>query len=86
MRRRRSITLGKVVEEPMRFLTVKQVAERLGLAERTIRNQMSEGRFPIRWKKPGGKPVFLNKDVERYMLELPYENERAMGTLPSDRA
>ena len=83
MKRQRSVKLVEIIKEPMRFLTVKEVAERLGLAERTVRNQMSEGRFPIRWKKPGGKPVFLNKDVERYILELPYE---CMGNVPSDRS
>ncbi len=73
MNRERHIKLMEVIKEPMKLLTVKQVSERLGLAERTVRNQMSEGRFPIPWKKPGGKPLFLNTDVERYMIKLPYE-------------
>ena len=66
----------KIVSEPRALLSVKQVAERLSIAEKTIYNRISKRAkdpFPIRVKRFMGKPLFDNRDVEAFIESLPYE-------------
>ncbi len=57
-----------------RLLTVEQVAERLALSPRTIRNRIgprAKVRFPIPSRKIGKAVRFIEADVDRFIQELP---------------
>ena len=46
---------------------IEEVAEYLGLSSKTIRNQLSERRFPIKHIKLGKLVRFDFKDVEEFV-------------------
>lgn len=47
-------------------LTLKEVAEQIGLAEQTIRNRRARGEF--QWIKPDGRELFADvSDVAAYL-------------------
>lgn len=45
------------------YLTVPQVSKLLGIAEQTVRNQMSQGAFPLRSIRIGRRRLFPIEDV-----------------------
>lgn len=62
-------------QEPRRLLKVEEVAFRLGIAAKTISNELSKGCFPLRAKKYGRRLLFDSQDVENFIEKLPYANE-----------
>lgn len=53
-----------------RLLNINETAEYLGMAPKTIKNQLSNGRFPIRYIKLGKLVRFDLKDVEEFIDNL----------------
>ena len=64
-----------IYQEPRRLLKVEEVAYRLGIAAKTISNQLSKGHFPLRPKRYGRRLLFDSLDVEDFIEKLPYANE-----------
>ena len=54
-----------------KLLSVKDVAEMLGLRPQTIYNRLSLNLFPIRHKKLGRLVRFEAEEVERFLKNLP---------------
>ena len=50
-----------------RLLSIPEAAEYLGLAPRTVRNELSRKTFPVRPVKHGGKVLFRREDLDRYI-------------------
>ena len=48
------------------FYTVPEMAFLTGHSVKTVRNKDSDGTFPIRSRKVGGRRVFKRKDWEEY--------------------
>ena len=72
----RKIEVVKLIEEPLALLSVEQTAARLGLSAQTIYNgisRKSKNKFPVKFKRYGKKPLFLNKDIQTFIESLPYE-------------
>ena len=65
----------KIYQEPRRLLKVEDVAFRLGIAKKTISNELSKGIFPLQPKRYGRRLLFDSLDVEKFIRELPYANE-----------
>lgn len=55
------------IVEKRRLLNINEVAGILGLSVKTIYNQISEGRFPIKVKKVGKAVRFDSDDVQEYL-------------------
>ena len=53
-----------------RFLSIPEVAEYFGLSQKTVQNQLSLGKFPIRFVKIGRLTKFDLVDVESYADSL----------------
>ncbi len=81
MNNRREPTLANIFEElqQLRYdlrasgkalLTVPETADFLGLAPKTIRNQLSTGTFPVQATRLGGRVLFRRSDLERYVAGL----------------
>jgi excisionase family DNA binding protein len=51
------------------WLTVAELADHLGVSPKTIRNQLSKKKFPIKHRKVGGKVLFRAKDIESLPVE-----------------
>ena len=54
-----------------RMLNIKQCAWYMGLAEKTVRNKLSDGTFPVRPKSHCAKVLFDIRDIDRYLDSLP---------------
>jgi predicted DNA-binding transcriptional regulator AlpA len=52
------------------LLTLKQTAQLLSMAEKTVRNQLSAGTFPIAVRRAAGGLRFRRVDVETYVAGL----------------
>lgn len=52
-------------QSPRPFLTIEEVADILRVSPKTIRNQLSAGRFKPRPTKIGGRVLFRAADLER---------------------
>ena len=52
------------------LLTVRGVAQRLIISERTVYNKVSNGTFPIKPKRVGRLLRFRSKDVDAYIDSL----------------
>lgn len=52
------------------FITIKELAELLGISPRSIYNQLSAGKFPITPKRVGRLIRFDVRDVEAYIASL----------------
>lgn len=81
MNNHREPTLANILEELQRLrhdlkasgkalLTVPETAAFLGLAPKTIRNQLSAGVFPVRATRLGGRVLFRRIDLDRYVAGL----------------
>ena len=57
--------------ENKRLLTVKELAEMLGLKPQTIYNRMNQGLLPIKRKKIGRLVRFEKRDVDKFIKSLP---------------
>ena len=64
-----------IYQEPRRLLKVEEVAFRLGIAAKTISNELSKGCFPLKAKRYGRRLLFDSFDVEEFIRDLPYANE-----------
>jgi predicted DNA-binding transcriptional regulator AlpA len=54
-----------------RLIDIRQLAEKIGLKPKTIRNRLHEDTFPLKPVKQGGRKNFwLESDVDRYIEEL----------------
>jgi excisionase family DNA binding protein len=53
-----------------RLLSAKEAAKFLGISRKTIYNELSAGRFPVKVKRHGKKLLFERKDLERYADSL----------------
>ena len=53
-----------------RRLTVKETAQRLGIAPKTIYNLLSKKSFPIKAKRIRGSVGFLERDINKYLEDL----------------
>ena len=73
-----------------KLLTIKQVAECLGIATQTIYNGLARGTlkpFPIRPKRWGRKVLFDSRDVDAFIDGLPYSPaERGVDRTPMHQA
>jgi excisionase family DNA binding protein len=61
--------------EPRNLLTVKQTAERLGIATQTIYNGIARRTlkpFPIKPKRWGRNVLFDSRDIDEYINSMPY--------------
>jgi excisionase family DNA binding protein len=64
-----------------RLLNIKEVAERLGIAQQTIYNGISRSTmkpFPIRPKRWGRKVLFDSRDVDQFIDSMPYTDAPPM--------
>ena len=68
-------TTKKIYREPRRLLKVEEVSFRLGIAAKTISNELSKGCFPLKAKRYGRRLLFDSLDVEDFIKNLPYANE-----------
>ena len=68
-------TANNIYQEPRRLLKVEEVAFRLGIAAKTISNELSKGCFPLKAKRYGRRLLFDSLDVEDFIKNLPYANE-----------
>jgi excisionase family DNA binding protein len=50
-----------------RLLPIPEAAEYLGLAPRTVRNELSRKTFPVKPVKHGGKILFRREDLDAYI-------------------
>jgi len=69
-----------------RLLNIKEVAERLGIAQQTIYNGISRRTlrpFPIRPKRWGRKVLFDSLDVEKFIDALPYSETNPLDGVSS---
>jgi excisionase family DNA binding protein len=48
-------------------ITIAELAFALGISQKTIRNQLAAGVFPIRSTKIGGRRIFSLTEVERFL-------------------
>jgi hypothetical protein len=46
------------------FLSVEELSGQLGIAPKTVRNQLSAGTFPLKPKKIGGRVLFRAADLK----------------------
>ena len=54
-----------------RLIDINQLAERIGLKPKTIRNRLHDGTLPFRPVKQGGRKNFwLESDIDKYIEEL----------------
>ncbi len=54
-----------------RLIDIRQLAQKIGLKPKTIRNRLYEETFPLRPVKQGGRRNFwLESDVDKYIEEL----------------
>ena len=54
-----------------RLLSVVATARMLSISPKTIRNQMSQKRFPIKARKLGGRVLFKLSEVAKFIDNLP---------------
>ena len=76
MAENRKIEVIELVKEPVALLSVEATAARLGISPQTIYNGISrkaKNKFPVRFKRYGKKPLFLNTDIQAFIENLPYE-------------
>ena len=62
-------------QEQRQLLSVEQVANRLNLSPRTIRNRIcrkAKNPFPIKAKRLGRRVLFDSVDVRKFIESLPY--------------
>ena len=52
-------------------LSYANAAAYLGLAEKTLRNKVCNGSFPVKPRRYGGKPLFLVDELNRFLESLP---------------
>jgi predicted DNA-binding transcriptional regulator AlpA len=59
------------VQMGTRLIDIHQLAEKIGLKPKTIRNRLCEKTFPLRPVKQGGRKNFwLESEVDKYIEEL----------------
>jgi len=68
-------TANNIYQEPRRLLKVEEVAFRLGIAAKTISNELSKGCFALKPKRYGRRLLFDSLDVENFIKNVPYANE-----------
>lgn len=84
-RQRQEPTLSSILEEVRQlredlksrdraFLTIRQAAVFLGMAEKTLRNRLSDGSFPLRPVRLSGRPLFKRRDLENLVDNLGSKN------------
>jgi predicted DNA-binding transcriptional regulator AlpA len=56
------------------LLTIRQAAAFLGMAEKTLRNRLSDGTFPLRPVRLSGRPLFKRRDLENLVDSLGTNN------------
>lgn len=56
------------------LLTIRQTAIFLGMAEKTLRNRLSDGSFPLRPVRLSGKPLFKRHELEKLIDSLGANN------------
>jgi excisionase family DNA binding protein len=49
------------------LLSIKEVADYLGVSKRTVHNYMRLKRNPLPYSKPAGKLFFWRKDLEQWL-------------------
>jgi predicted DNA-binding transcriptional regulator AlpA len=54
-----------------RLLSVEATAFKLGISPKSIRNQLSQGVFPIKAHKLGGRVLFKLSQVAKFIDNLP---------------
>jgi predicted DNA-binding transcriptional regulator AlpA len=54
-----------------RLLNMRDAAQYVGLAYNTLKNQRSNGSFPVKARIQGGKPYWLIEELDRYVDSLP---------------
>jgi len=52
------------------LLTIREAAAYLGLAEKTLRNRLSDRSFPLRPVRLSGRPLFKRRDLENLVNSL----------------
>jgi hypothetical protein len=55
-------------------LSYAGAATYLGLAEKTLRNKVCNGSFPVKPRRFGGKPLFLISELNAFLESLPTDN------------
>ena len=84
-RRHQEPTLSSILEEVRQLredlkardrtlLTIRQAAAFLGMAEKTLRNRLSDGSFPLRPVRLSGRPLFKRRDLENLVDNLGSNN------------
>jgi predicted DNA-binding transcriptional regulator AlpA len=58
------------LKKPKRLFTIEETGHYLGLAPKTIRNYLSDGIFPVKPKKIGGRVLFRKDDLDKFIDEL----------------
>jgi hypothetical protein len=69
----KAIQLAKVETIPPRGLSVRDAARYVGIAEKTLRNRLSDkdNPFPVCPRRYGGKPLFLKEELDDFLDNLP---------------
>lgn len=52
---------------PKLALSLPETAATLGIAAQTIRNQLSQNRFPIPARRVGDRVIFSMRDIEKFL-------------------
>jgi excisionase family DNA binding protein len=53
-----------------KLLSVEETAAMMGSSPKTVRNQLSQGTFPVKEVRRGSRVLFKRREVERYIDEL----------------
>jgi excisionase family DNA binding protein len=69
-----NIDLNNTMALDKRMLSIKELANYLGLSPQTIYNQLSAGTFPIKTKRIGRRLKWDRRDVDHYLDKLPTIN------------
>jgi excisionase family DNA binding protein len=69
-----NIDLNNTMALDKRMLSIKELANYLGLSPQTIYNQLSAGTFPIKTKRIGRRLKWDRRDVDHYIDKLPTIN------------
>ena len=65
----------KVKEIKPAALNYKNASAYVGIAEKTLRNKVCNGSFPVKPRRFGGKPLFLISELNAFLESLPPANK-----------
>ena len=67
----KAVQIVKTKTVSPRGLSYLDAAKYIDIAQKTLRNKVSSGDFPVRPRRFGGKPLFLKEDLDDFLDALP---------------